>query len=169
MDNNFKLNPSLTIDTSIPQKISIRLKPQLSLFRTETKVVLMLLIFFSWLIGVGFFLLGAWPVLIFLSADIALIYYFLRKGSSDASDLDEIDIHKGKLIIRKIRNAKCLNIFDVPAYWSRVELVGQKYGRSKLVVSFRDNCLEIASFLDWKTKVTLESYLNFELQKLKTK
>ena len=169
MDNNFKLNPNLTIDTSIPQKISIRLKPQISLFRTETKVVLMLLIFFSWLIGVSFFLLGAWPVLFFLIADIALIYYFLRKGSSGVANWDEIDIHKGDLIIRKIRNAECLNVFKVPAYWSKVELIGQKYGQNKLIVSFRNNCLEIASFLDWKTKVTLESYLNFELQKLKPK
>ena len=167
MDKHFNLNPHFTVDNSSVKKISIRLQPKISLFRTETKVVLVLLIVFSWVIGGSFFLLGAWPVLIFLIADIVLIYYFLRKGSSCIADWDEIDIYKGEMIIRKIRNAKCLDVFNVPTYWSKVELVGQRYGRSKLIVSFRDNCLEIASFLDWKSKVTLESYLNFELQKLK--
>ena len=167
MDKHFELNPHLTVDNSVPKKVSIRLQPKISSFRTETQVVLLLLIIFSWVIGGSFFLLGAWPVLIFLIADIVLIYYFLRKGSSAITDWDEIDIHNGEIIIRKIRNAKCLDVFNVPTYWSRVELIGQRYGRSKLIVSFRDNYLEIASFLDWKTKVTLESYLNFELQKLK--
>ena len=167
MDKHFELNPHFTVDNSVPKKVSIRLQPKISSFRTETQVVLLLLIIFSWVIGGSFFLLGAWPVLIFLIADIVLIYYFLRKGSSAITDWDEIDIQNGEIIIRKIRNAKCLDIFNAPIYWSRVELIGQRYGRSKLIVSFRDNYLEIASFLNWKTKVTLESYLNFELQKLK--
>ena len=167
MDKHFELNPHFTVDNSAPKKVSIRLQPKISSFRTETQVVLLLLIIFSWVIGGSFFLLGAWPVLIFLIADIVLIYYFLRKGSSAITDWDEIDIQNGEIIIRKIRNAKCLDVFNAPTYWSRVELIGQRYGRSKLIVSFRDNYLEIASFLDWKTKVTLESYLNFELQKLK--
>ena len=167
MDKHFNLDPHFTVDNSAPKKISIRLQPKISSFRTETKVVLLLLIVFSWVIGGSFFLLGAWPVLIFLTADIVLIYYFLRKGSSCVADWDEIDIYKAEMIIRKIRNAKCLDVFNVPTYWSRVELIGQRYGRSKLIVSFRDNYLEIASFLDWKSKVTLESYLNFELQKLR--
>ena len=120
MDKHFNLDPHFTVDNSAPKKISIRLQPKISSFRTETKVVLLLLIIFSWVIGSSFFLLGAWPVLIFLIADIVLIYYFLRKGSSAITDWDEIDIQNGDIIIRNIRNAKCLDVFNVPTYWSRV-------------------------------------------------
>ena len=76
MKENFNLSPNCNIDTSVPNKISIRLQPQVTLFKTETKVVLFLLVLFNWIIGVSFFLLGAWPVLIFLAVDILLIYYF---------------------------------------------------------------------------------------------
>ena len=169
MKENFNLSPNCNIDTSVPNKISIRLQPQVTVFKTETKVVLFLLVLFSWIIGVSFFLLGAWPVLIFLAVDILLIYYFLKKGSSNVADWDEIDIHSKELIVRKVRNSRCINVFNIPTYWSKVELTGQRYGRSKLIVSFRDNCSEIASFLDWKSKVKLERYLNFELHKLRAK
>ena len=169
MEENFNLSPNCNIDTSVPNKISIRLRPQVALFRTETKVVLFLLIFFSWIIGGSFLLLGAWPVLIFLAVDILLIYYFLKRGSSNVADWEEIDIQSRELIVRKVRNSKCFKVFNIPTYWSRVELTGQRYGRSKLVVYFRDNYSEIASFLDWKSKVKLERYLNFELHKLRAK
>ena len=169
MKENFNLSPNCNIDTSVPNKISIRLQPQVTLFKTETKVVLFLLVLFSWIIGGSFFLLGAWPVLIFLAVDILLIYYFLKKGSSNVADWDEIDIQSKELIVRKVRNSRCLNVFNIPTYWSKVELTGQRYGRSKLIVSFRDNYSEIASFLDWKSKVKLERYLNFELHKLRAK
>ena len=169
MGENFDLSPNCNIDTSVPNKISIRLRPQVVLFRTETKVVLFLLIFFSWIIGGSFLLLGAWPVLIFLAVDILLIYYFLKRGSSNVADWEEIDIESRELIVRKVRNSKCFKVFNIPTYWSRVELTGQRYGRSKLIVSFRDNYSEIASFLDWKSKVKLERYLNFELHKLREK
>ena len=169
MEENFNLSPNCDIDTSAPNKISIRLRPQVVLFRTETKVVLFLLIFFSWIIGGSFLLLGAWPVLIFLAVDILLIYYFLKRGSSNVADWEEIDIQSRELIVRKVRNSKCFKVFNIPTYWSRVELTGQRYGRSKLVVCFRDNYSEIASFLDWKSKVKLERYLNFELHNLRAK
>ena len=169
MKENFNLSPNCNIDTSVPNKISIRLQPQVTLFKTETKVVLFLLVLFSWIIGGSFLLLGAWPVLIFLAVDILLIYYFLKKGSSNVADWDEIDIHSKELIVRKVRNSRCSNVFNIPTYWSKVELTGQRYGRSKLIVSFRDNSSEIASFLDWKSKVKLERYLNFELHKLRAK
>ena len=93
MKENFNFSPNCNIDTSVPNIISIRLQPQVTLFKTETKVVLFLLVLFSWIIGGSFFLLGAWPVLIFLAVDILLIYYFLKKGSSNVADWDEIDIH----------------------------------------------------------------------------
>ena len=169
MKVNFNLSPNCNIDTSVPNKISIRLQPQVTLFKTETKVVLILLVLFSWIIGGSFFLLGAWPVLIFLAVDIMLIYYFLKRGSSNVADWEEIDIQSRELIVRKVRNSKCFKVFNIPTYWSRVELTGQRYGRSKLIVSFRDNYSEIASFLDWKSKVKLERYLNFELHKLRAK
>ena len=104
MKENFNFSPNCNIDTSVPNKISIRLQPQVTLFKTETKVVLFLLVLFSWIIGGSFFLLGAWPVLIFLAIDILLIYYFLKKGSSNVADWDEIDIHSKELIVRKVRN-----------------------------------------------------------------
>ena len=85
------------------------------------------------------------------------------------ADWEEIDIQSRELIVRKVRNSRCFNVFNIPTYWSKVELTGQRYGRSKLIVSFRDNCSEIASFLDWKSKVKLERYLNFELHKLRAK
>ena len=169
MDENFDLSPNCNIDTSVPNKISIRLQPQVTLFTAETKVVLFLLVFFSWIIGGSFLLLGAWPVLIFLAVDIILFYYFLKKGSSNIADWEEIDIHGGELTVRKVRNSRCLNVFNIPTYWSRVELTGQRYGRSKLIVCFRDKYSEIASFLDWKSKVKLERYLNVELHKLRAK
>ena len=169
MKENFNFSPNCNIDTSVPNRISIRLQPQVTLFKTETKIVLFLLVLFSWIIGGSFFLLGAWPVLIFLAVDILLIYYFLKKGSSNVADWDEIDINGKELIVRKVRNSRCFNVFNIKTYWSKVELTGQRYGRSKLIVSFRDNYSEIASFLDWKSKVKLERYLNFELHKLRAK
>ena len=39
------------------------------------------------------------------------------KGSS-ANGLGQIDIQNGEILIRKIRNAKCLDVFNVPTYWS---------------------------------------------------
>ena len=48
MKENFNFSPNCNIDTSVPNKISIRLQPQVTLFKTETKVVLFLLVLFSW-------------------------------------------------------------------------------------------------------------------------
>ena len=39
MKENFNLSPNCNIDTSVPNKISIRLQPQVALFKTETKAV----------------------------------------------------------------------------------------------------------------------------------
>ena len=68
MKENFNLSPNCNIDTSVPNKISIRLQPQVTLFKTETKVVLFLLVLFSWIIGGSFFLLGA------LMTDVSWVY-----------------------------------------------------------------------------------------------
>lgn len=87
-------------------------------------------------IGLGFLMLGAWPVLPFLGLDIVLLYAALRFNQRAGNTFEAINLTRTALTVRRMDHWGKQSLVSFQPHWLQVnlhELPGE------------DNCLELRS------------------------
>ena len=85
-----------------PTLFSARLTPHRSLSRTGFLVLMMFLGAVSFIAGIAFLLMGAWPVFGFFGLDVLVIYWAFRINFRRADATEDIVVTPSELRVRRV-------------------------------------------------------------------
>lgn len=85
--------------------------------------VMTCLTIFSFVAGLSFLSMGAWPVLGFFGLDIALIYIAFRVNFRTGRIYETVQLDDASLLIRRFLPDGRILSWNLQAYWAQVELI----------------------------------------------
>jgi uncharacterized membrane protein len=151
-----------------PEIFSALLTPHRSLNRTGFLVVMAFVTFVSFVAGIAFLLMGAWPVLGIFSLDVLAIYWAFRVNFRRARASEEILVTPSELRLRRISHRGHVDEFVLNPLWVRLDQISHaEYGIEKLYLVSRGRHLSIGSFLGPDEKASFAKALTAALQAAK--
>ncbi len=130
------------------QLFSARLTPHRSLTRQGFLAVMIALGGLSFVSGMVFLIMGAWPVIGFLGLDVLLVYWAFKSNFRKAAEHEEIFVSPSELRVRKVSASGAVAEWTANPLWIRLEREDhEEFGLQKLFLVSRGKRLGIASFL----------------------
>lgn len=131
-----------------PTIFSATLTPHRSLGRVGFLVLMLLFGGVSFITGVMFLLLGAWPVFGFFGLDVLLLYWAFRLNYRHAEAYEQVIVTPSSLKIRKVSHLGRAREWVLNPLWVRLDKVElEEFGIDRLFLVSRGKKLAIASFL----------------------
>lgn len=131
-----------------PTLFSAVLTPHRSLGANGFLVLMLVIGGVSFVSGVFFVLIGAWPVFGFFGLDVALIYWAFRANYRAAAAFEEISVTPSELRVRQVSHRGRTVEWTLNTQWVRLDrLEHEEFGIEKLFLVSRGRRLAIASFL----------------------
>ena len=101
----------------------------------------------SFVAGLVFFVIGAWPVVGFFGLDVLLIYAAFRLSYRAGRLVERLELSGEALTVRRIEPSGRAREWQFQPYWLKLELDGHTGARSRLVLASHGRRLEIGAFL----------------------
>jgi uncharacterized membrane protein len=131
-----------------PELFSALLTPHRSLNRTGFFVLMVFLSVVSFVAGVAFLLMGAWPVFGFFGLDVLVIYWAFKINFRSAQAREEISVTSSELRVRRISHRGHVAEWVLNPLWVKLDLeADEEFGIEHLYLVSRGRRLAIASFL----------------------
>jgi uncharacterized membrane protein len=160
--NLYQVSRTLTLFPVKSEPTIIHLYPHRSLSRRGFALLMGCIAAVSFAAGIGFLLIGAWPVFGFFGLDVVLIWWALKRNFRDGKAKETITINNHDVSLTRHRPGKQDVELDFVRSWTRVELETDEkrdlIGRLFLVS--RGAKIEIGSFLSPDDRKSLCSTLN---------
>lgn len=121
----------------------------------------------SFIAGMAFFLMGAWPVTGFFGLDVLLIYIAFKLSYRSGRQFEIIELSQELLKVTQISPAGDRRSFDFNPYWVRVRLTEEVDGRTFLRLASHGQEFEFARFLNDDEKRDFASVLQRALGALR--
>ncbi len=143
-----------------PALFSALLTPHRSLSGTGFLVVMGVIAGISFVGGVLFLLLGAWPIIPFLGLDFALIYWAFRANYRAAAAYEEVTVTPSELHVKKVSARGQVAEWSLNPVWVRLEReADEEFGLLRLFLVSRGRKLAIAGFLGPEEKASFANAL----------
>ena len=130
-----------------PDVFRALLTPHRSLGPTGFLVLMAALSAVSFVAGVAFLLMGAWPVLGFFGLDVLLVYIAFRLNYRSGRRLETLEITPARFVLTRFHPSGRQERFCCDPYWARVSLREWSDGRTALSVVSRGTELKLGCFL----------------------
>jgi uncharacterized membrane protein len=131
-----------------PTIFSATLTPHRSLGSLGFVIVMVVLGGVSFVAGMVFLALGAWPVFGFLGLDVLLVYWAFRLNYRTARAYEQVLVTPSALTVRKVSHRGQVVEWTLNPLWTRIDRqTHQVYGVERLFLVSRGRRLAIASFL----------------------
>jgi uncharacterized membrane protein len=131
-----------------PTLFSALLTPHRSLSSVGFFVVMGLVAGISFIGGVLFFLLGAWPVVGFFGLDVVLIYWAFRANYRAAAAYEEVTVTPSELRVKKVSHRGQVAEWSLNPQWTRLDHeTHEDYGVLRLCLVSRGRKLTVGGFL----------------------
>ena len=151
-----------------PKLFSARLTPHRSLNRTGFLVLMAFLCAVSFVAGVAFLLMGAWPVLGFFGLDVLVIYWAFRVNFRRGDASEEITVTPSELRVRRISHRGHVVEWVLNPLWVRLDQkTHAEFGIERLYLVSRGRRVSIGSFLGPDEKASFAKALMAALQAAK--
>src|SRR3954464_11538789 len=151
-----------------PKLFSARLTPHRSLNRTGFLVLMAFLCAVSFVAGVAFLLMGAWPVFGFFGLDVLVIYWGFRVNYRRGDASEEITVTPSELRVRRISHRGHVVEWVLNPLWVRLDQkTHAEFGIEKLYLVSRGRRVSVASFLGAEEKASFAKALTAGLQAAK--
>jgi uncharacterized membrane protein len=131
------------------------LQPHRSLPPLGFHIVMAVLGVISFAMGVGFLMLGAWPVCGFFGLDVALVYLAFRINYRGARLRELLRLTEGSFAVERTGIKGERRHWDFQPYWLRVTLEERGDESNRLLVTSHGKSLVLASFLGAEQRRTL--------------
>jgi uncharacterized membrane protein len=102
----------------------------------------------SFVAGLAFLLMGAWPVFGFFGLDVALIYGAFKLNYRAARLYETIELTPARFLLTRVHPSGRTEQFDCNPYWASVRLREWPDGRTDLRVVERGKQLAFGRFLN---------------------
>jgi uncharacterized membrane protein len=114
------LVPSAVGPISDPLLFDARLVPHRSLSPTGFGILMAAIVLVSFLAGLVFFVIGAWPVIGFMGLDVLLIYVAFRVSYARARGFETIRLTASLLTVERVSAKGRRMRVELQPYWLRV-------------------------------------------------
>lgn len=136
------------VETLEPTIFSAVITPHRSLGRVGFWILIGAYGFISFVAGLAFLLMGAWPVLGFFGLDVLLLYWALKLNYRHAAAYEEVKVTPATLTVRKVSHRGIAREWTLNPLWVRLEkVVHEEFGIERLFLVSRGSELAIANFL----------------------
>ena len=143
------------------------LRPHRSLGPRGFLVFMALLCAISFIAGIAFLLLGAWPVFGFFGLDVAIVYLAFRANYAAARLEERLYLTEDALTVARIWPSGAKRRWRFQPYWLRVELDEPVTEKSQIRLSSHGKSLIVGSFLTPAERREVADALNRALAPLK--
>jgi uncharacterized membrane protein len=161
-------NPSDNDPGPEPTLFSAIITPHRSLTSTGFLVVMMLIGGFSFIAGMVFFLLGAWPVVGFLGLDVLLVYWAFRVNYRAAAAFEEVTVTPSELRVRRVSHRGKVAEWTLNPLWTQLARdTHEEFGLQHLFLVSRGRKLPVAGFLSPSERESFAAALSAALGEAK--
>jgi len=151
-------------DAAEPELFSALLTPYRSLNRTGFVVLMVFLSLVSFVAGVAFLMMGAWPVFGFFGLDVLVIYWAFKVNFRRAQAREEISMTPSELRVRRISHRGHVVEWVLNPLWVRLDQqVHQEYGVERLYLVSGGRHFAIGRFLGPDEKASFAKALSAAL------
>ena len=158
-DNAGELEPTL---------FSAVITPHRSLNRTGFWILIGAYGLVSFVGGVAFLLIGAWPVFGFFGLDVLLLYWAFRLNYRHAAAYEEVKVTPVALTVRKVSHRGIAREWVLNPLWVRLEkTVHEEFGIERLFLVSRGRQLAVAGFLGPDEKASFAKALGAAISEAK--
>jgi uncharacterized membrane protein len=155
-------------DEAQPKLFSALLTPHQSLNRTGFLVLMGFLSAVSFVAGLAFLLMGAWPVFGFFGLDLLVIYWAFRVNFRRAKATEEITVTPFELRVRRVSHRGHVVEWVLNPLWVQLDSkTHAEFGIEKLYLVSRGRRVSIANFLGADEKASFAKALTEALQAAK--
>jgi uncharacterized membrane protein len=139
---------SMDNDQLEPTIFSVVITPHRSLPRLGFIVLMAVFGGISFISGMAFLLMGAWPIFGFFGLDVLLLYWALKLNYRHAAAYEEVTMTPAALTVRKVSHRGQSREWVLNPLWVRLEkVVHEEFGIERLLLVSRGKQLAIANFL----------------------
>jgi uncharacterized membrane protein len=139
--------------TREPELFSAVLTPYRSLSRSGFLALMTILGSVSLVIGLVFYLAGAWPVLGFCGLDVLLIYWAFKVNYRRANAYEQVTVTSSELTVRQVSHRGSVREWTLNPVWVRLDrVVHSEFGIERLFVVSHGRRFPIAGFLGPREK-----------------
>ena len=118
----------------------------------------------SFISGMSFVLIGAWPVFGFFGLDVLLVYLAFRANYRSARAYEEVTVTASELTVRQVNHRGGMREWTLNPLWVRLErIVHEEFGIERLFLVSRGRRLPIAAFLGPHEKASFARALSTAL------
>ena len=151
-----------------PELFSARLTPHRSLNRTGFLVLMTFIGAVSFVAGIAFLMMGAWPVLGFFGLDVLVIYWAFRINFRSADATEDIMLTPSELRVRRVSHRGRLIEWSFNPLWVQLEQTGDpEFGIEHLYLVSRGRRVSVGHFLGPDEKASFAKALLAALQTAK--
>jgi uncharacterized membrane protein len=143
------------------------LRPHRSLSRKGFLALMLVLAAVSFVAGMLFVRIGAWPVCGFFGLDVLLVYIAFRLNYRGARMREVLRLQGDDLTVERIGVRGERRLWRMQAFWLRVELVEANNGSNRLLVTTHGRSLPIGGFLSSEERRNLARDLGAALVRWK--
>jgi uncharacterized membrane protein len=143
-----------------PALFSAVVTPHRSLSHAGFLIVMATVGGISFVAGMAFLLLGAWPVFGFFGLDVLLIYWAFRANYRAATAFEEVTVTASELRVRKVSHRGKASEWSFNPLWVRLDRESHdEFGIERLFLVSRGRRLPIASLLGPQEKESFAAAL----------
>lgn len=129
--------------------LAAKLTPHRSLSRNGFAMLMLVFGGVSFVAGVAFTLMGAWPVMGFFGLDVAILWWALRSNFRSAKIHEDITVTAHNVTIRRINGKALVSEVTLSTAWLQVETKSDpEDGMQSLAVRSHGRSYTIGGFLD---------------------
>lgn len=151
-----------------PKIFSAVITPHRSLSPRGFLILMLCLGAVSFVSGVVFVSMGAWPVCGFFGLDVLLLYFAFRANFRAARAYEEVTVTASELTVLKVSQRGGVRQWTLNPLWVRLErIVHKEFGIERLFLVSRGQRLGIASFLGAHEKKSFATALSAALGEAK--
>ena len=145
-----------------------RLSPHRSLSPRGFLVLMIAVGAACFLIGLGFFLIGAWPVIGFLGLDVALIYLGFRLSYRHGRMYETLRLGRAALVVERVNHWGERRTWRFQPTWLQVLIDEPARHDSALTLRSHGRSLAVGSFLSPAERADLARALRAALERVRT-
>ena len=151
-----------------PELFSALLTPHRSLSRTGFLVLMGFVSAVSFVAGVAFWLMGAWPVFGFFGLDVLVIWWAFRINFRDAKATEEISVTHNELRVRRVSHRGHVVEWVLNPLWVQLDQkIHAEFGIERLYLLSKGRRVSVASFLGAEEKASFAKALRGALKAAK--
>ena len=144
-----------------PAIFSAVITPHRSLGSTGFLILMLCIGGISFVSGMVFLLLGAWPVFGFLGLDVVLVYVAFRANFRAARAYEVVTVTASELTVRKVNQRGGVREWTLNPVWVQLDrIVHEEFGIERLFLVSRGRRLSIASCLGPDEKASFAQALS---------